>query len=107
MLVELGLLALCVFLPAVIAWWLVHRRPRRSNQRIALVAALPLTVLVFAVLPLAIVSTLLTPAERCGVDACGMLVAASMMVAALSPIPFVIGFVTAYVVIWFHDRRSN
>ncbi|HEX7871982.1 MAG TPA: hypothetical protein VF475_03665 [Sphingobium sp.] len=68
----LAFLALCAVLGVVGTWSLNRRWPSWSDQKLALVSALPVPAVFTLLLLFVYVRAALTPKAACGVDSCAM-----------------------------------
>ena len=78
------------------AGWLARYETRKSPQRIAWLAALPLPSLIWLLCIYLFVDATLASQEECGVDVCGMAMAAAMIVAMMTAVAYGIGVAAAY-----------
>jgi hypothetical protein len=98
-------LPICALLSAVVAAALRRFRPAWSRRRVDLVAAAPIPGMLIALCLWIFISAATTPREQCGVDACGMAMAAAMMVGFAALCAFAFGLVVAALVQWLMRRR--
>ncbi len=74
---------------------ILGRRTKWSKRRIRWIAALPLPGLAAALAVVVLVQSIISPAERCGVDACAMAAMAAFMVLWLAGIGFILSALAA------------
>jgi protein-S-isoprenylcysteine O-methyltransferase Ste14 len=68
----LAFLALCAVMAVVASWSLNRRWPRWSDQKLTLIAALPVPIIFIGLCLFVFVRAALAPKESCGVDTCSM-----------------------------------
>ena len=88
-------LAVVCLLSFGLAWWLAKRSRRLTRRRILLLAPLPLPAVVFALGIYIMIDVSMTPAEVCGVDACGMAIAGVIVGYTASLVAYVLGMAAA------------
>lgn len=101
---EAILLGSFIIVPLLFAWFLGSRRERWSTRKTVLVAASPVASFVALPCLVLIVVTLLTPPERCGVDACGMTLMFSFFGIGAAILGFVIGMLSAGAGVFLANR---
>ena len=87
-----------VLFAGIAAWLLAARRPQWSHGRVVLVSALPIPLIIWGFCVYIIVDASMASAKECGVDACGMAIAAAMFVAMATFGLFLLGALVAHVV---------
>ena len=91
-----------ILVTVALAWLLAivfARRTCWSERKIAIVAALPLPALVSVLCLYVLVGAFTASSEECGVDACGMAAAASMIMLLVAGLAFALGLITARIVL--------
>lgn len=98
-----GQLAVSVILGWVLArWW----RGKRLGL-VALAAAAPVPVLIAGMCAFVFISAAISPAERCGVDACGMAMMAAMFGFAFAVVLWLLGLLAALPSAYLGRRGSR
>lgn len=96
---DLAILIMATLIPsAALSIIIVKLRPSWSNRRALLSAALPIPSIIWALCLVLFVSSVFATKAQCGVDACGMAMMASTVVAAYALIAFLLGVVMAWLV---------
>jgi hypothetical protein len=96
---DLTVLIFAAIVPAVaLSVAFVRYRSAWSRRRAVLLAALPVPVIVWAFCLILFVKSAIAPAEQCGVDACGMAMAASFFVSIYALVACGAGLATAWLV---------
>jgi len=79
-------------------YFLPQRRPGWSRAKVGLVAALPIPLILWGLSAYVVASVMMTSREDCGVDACGMAMAAAITGAGAVLVLYLIGFGLALLV---------
>ncbi|NWK95467.1 hypothetical protein DM806_07250 [Sphingobium lactosutens] len=79
--------------------WIVALRPRWSSRRIALLSALPLPLLACLLAAFVFLRAAMASKQDCGVDACGMAMAGSMMLGLTALILYLVAFAIVYLIV--------
>lgn len=74
------LMAICAILANLYAWFLIQRFPAWSRRKTAVVAALPLPIIVWSLCVIVFANAATSSRESCGVDTCAMAMVFSMIV---------------------------
>ena len=99
-LLAIAVVALCSFALA----WLFGRFTKSSKRRAVAFSAVPLPAVGLLLSLWVIVDASTASREKCGVDACGMAIAASLTVILLSVLAFLLGAIFAGVGFWMARR---
>ena len=83
---------------------ILGRRTQWSKRRIKWIAASPLPGLAAALAVVVFVQSIISPAERCGVDACAMAAMAAFLLLSLAGIAFILSAVAAEIGYWISRR---
>lgn len=89
--IEFLLLLAALAIPAFLGHLLRLVRPQWTARRISYIAASPIPLLIAVACVFIIVEASMTPSEKCGVDACGMAMAMSVITLVIAFALFVIG----------------
>lgn len=91
--------AVITILPAVVASYrLATMKPGWSLRRIALLSPLPVPLLVLLAAAFVFIRTMIASKEDCGVDACGMAMAAAIILAFCAGMVYLIAAGIAFLV---------
>jgi hypothetical protein len=88
------------------AWLLQLNRDDWSNRRIAVIAALPLPLMIWALCAYIFADASIATKEECGVDSCGMAMVAAIYGAISALVLFVIGLAVSVLTVRF-ARQAN
>ncbi len=105
---EFGPLAGQIVLSGLVTWWLARRAvvsERRPNKPWRI--ALPIPVIIWAFCAYIFVDASTASQEECGVDACGMAIAAAMMVGVMGVLLYLIGVGTSVLTYRLAQRRTG
>jgi len=92
---------IAAILAGIIGWF----RPAWGLRATVATAALPFPALIWTLCLFIYIRASNAPAEKCGVDACGMAMAFSMIIAGYSVITFALGaFLATIVKLWVSRR---
>lgn len=100
------MVGLFLFVPFVLGWSFSSRE-HWSKRRVMLVAASPPAGLVALPCIALIGITLATPSEKCGVDACGMALYASLYGLGFALLGFMAGLLMAAIGVYAAYRRKK
>ena len=89
-------LPICVAAPAVFVWLWTRMLPQRSNRKAILWAALPIPAVVWSFCIFVFFNAAIASKEDCGVDACGMAMGFSVIIAAAAFAGFGVGSLSAW-----------
>ena len=96
---DLGYLLIFLAVVAVLsfgaAWLLVRKASKLSRRQILLIAPLPVPALVMGLCFYVTIDAYSATAEECGVDACGMAIAAAFVAASAAIVVYFLGVVVA------------
>ncbi len=96
-----NLLILIVVVVATSAFFtilVVKFRPHWSRGRAIVVAALPIPAAIWAVCAVLFIDSMTASRQECGIDACGMVMMSSVMIAIAAAFTFLMGLVAAALV---------
>jgi hypothetical protein len=94
-------------LPALLALILVRTRENWPRRRVVLLSALPIPLATFGICAFVFASAAMATKEECGVDACGMAMAAAMLGAMGSAFLYLIGLVASGVAVRLGHKPKN
>jgi hypothetical protein len=93
-----------IVLPAFAAHFLAARKRDWRSRKIALISALPLPLIILALCLFVFLQAAFASKASCGVDACGMAMAFSMIIAFWAAMSYLLG-VGAAVIVLRVERR--
>lgn len=93
-------------LSAALGWMLARNWSGAARWRVALAASAPVPLLLLVLSLLLFVQVMLTPADQCGVDACGMAMMAAADGLFVTLILWLLGLLVAALAAWL-SRRSR
>lgn len=99
-------LSVCVATAMLLLLVLRWRYPHWSGRRMSAVAALPVPVATMLVCLYVAAKTMLTPRTQCGVDACGMALGFSMVVAIIAVLGFLVTLAICLAVTHLRRKRA-
>lgn len=105
---EFGPLAGQIVLSSFVTWWLARRASgseRRPNRPWRI--ALPIPVIIWAFCVYIFIDASTASQEECGVDACGMAIAAAMMVGIMGILLYLIGVGTSVLTYRLSRQRTG
>lgn len=92
------LIAVCVVAPAILSFVIYKRFPQWSARKTVLVSALPIPTMIWLLCGFVFLNAAFTPQERCGVDACGMAMGFSLIIAGAALAGFAASVASAWTV---------
>jgi len=93
------LMAACIAIPAIISWLLAKFKSSWTPRKRVLVSALPLPALIWLLCTFVFLDAAFASEAECGVDACGMAMAFSIIIAGAALIGLFVGMLAAGVVV--------
>ena len=84
-----------------------RRYPAWARRRILIFAASPIPLILSALMSFVMVRVMMTPASECGVDACGMAMAAAIFGIFAAFIMFLMGMAMAYIGLRLSGRNRD
>ena len=98
--------AACLITAMAALSFLRWRFPQWSLRRASALSAAPVPVVTILLCAWVVIKTALTPASRCGVDACGMAMGFALIVAGIALIGFVLTWGLCAAIMILRRRRT-
>ena len=98
--------AACLITAMAALSFLRWRFPQWSVRRTSALSAAPVPVVTILLCAWVVIKSALTPASRCGVDACGMAIAFALIVAVIALIGFVLTWGLCAAIVILRRRRT-